>query len=148
MHRTSAGSHGRLDRHPASSSGFPDLVGHGSRHGISVFVVDGQPNWLSALPRSGPGSVLLKQVMGMLLVAVAIWFLGNARARTFARRLRLEGNSILDFSTLADRQLSGRIANGVIHRQPAPPKFSERHRCPRFPSGLGRTIKQPLGRTG
>ena len=39
-----------------------------------------KPNWLSALPRSGPGSVLLKQVMGMLLVAVAIWFLGNAGA--------------------------------------------------------------------
>ena len=46
----------------------------------SVLLLTAKPNWLSALPRSGPGSVLLKQVMGMLLVAVAIWFLGNAGA--------------------------------------------------------------------
>ena len=66
---------------------------------------------------------------------------------TFARRLRLAGNSILDFSTLADRQLSGRIANGVIHRQPAPPQIPSAIDVPRFPSGLGRTIKQRVNLT-
>ena len=63
---------------PASSSGTD--LGHGSRHGISVFVVNGQAQLavrFASVRRSG---VLLKQVMGMLLVAVAIWFLGNAGA--------------------------------------------------------------------
>ncbi len=34
------------------------------------------PKWVDRLPRSGPASVLVKQVMGLLLLAVAAFFLG------------------------------------------------------------------------
>ena len=59
---------------------FLTLLVMGAGMAFPYLLLTAKPNWLSALPRSGPGSVLLKQVMGMLLVAVAIWFLGNAGA--------------------------------------------------------------------
>ena len=34
------------------------------------------PKWVDRLPRSGPASVLVKQIMGLLLLAVAAFFLG------------------------------------------------------------------------
>ena len=36
-----------------------------------------KPGWLKHLPRTGPASELIKQVMGILLIAVAIFFLGS-----------------------------------------------------------------------
>ena len=59
---------------------FLTLLVMGAGMAFPYLLLTARPNWLSALPRSGPGSVLLKQVMGLLLVAVAIWFLGNAGA--------------------------------------------------------------------
>ncbi|MFP4223443.1 MAG: protein-disulfide reductase DsbD family protein [Phycisphaeraceae bacterium] len=56
--------------------------------GLSVFAVMGlgmalpyvvltaNPQWIDRLPRTGPGSELLKEVMGGLLLAVAAFFLG------------------------------------------------------------------------
>ncbi len=35
------------------------------------------PRWISKVPRSGPASHLVKQVMGLLLFAVAVFFLGT-----------------------------------------------------------------------
>ncbi len=35
-----------------------------------------KPSWLERLPRTGPGSELIKQVMGLLLMAVAVFFIG------------------------------------------------------------------------
>ena len=37
-----------------------------------------KPAWLDRLPRTGPGSELIKQVMGLLLIAVSVYFIGNA----------------------------------------------------------------------
>lgn len=34
------------------------------------------PKWIDRLPHAGPGSELIKQVMGLLLFAVAVWFIG------------------------------------------------------------------------
>ncbi len=57
--------------------------------GMAVFVAAGvgmalpyqllliNPRWLDRLPRTGPGSELIKQVMGLLLVAVALFFFGQ-----------------------------------------------------------------------
>jgi thiol:disulfide interchange protein DsbD len=36
------------------------------------------PKWIDRLPRSGPGGELIKQVMGLLLLAVAAYFFGLA----------------------------------------------------------------------
>ncbi|MFW5653088.1 MAG: cytochrome c biogenesis protein CcdA, partial [Planctomycetota bacterium] len=36
------------------------------------------PKWLDKLPRTGPGSELVKQVMGMLMIAVSVYFIGIA----------------------------------------------------------------------
>ncbi|MBL1216294.1 MAG: DUF255 domain-containing protein [Planctomycetes bacterium] len=35
-----------------------------------------RPAWIDRLPHAGPGSELIKQVMGLLLFAVAAWFIG------------------------------------------------------------------------
>jgi thiol:disulfide interchange protein len=37
-----------------------------------------RPKWVHAVPRSGPGSVLVKQVMGLFMLAVAAFFAGTA----------------------------------------------------------------------
>ncbi len=58
--------------------------------GVSTFLVMGvgmalpyllltlNPRWIHRLPRTGPGSELIKQVMGGLLIAVALYFFGIA----------------------------------------------------------------------
>lgn len=43
---------------------------------LPYLILTANPAWLSRLPRTGPGSVLVKQVMGLLLMAVAVFFLG------------------------------------------------------------------------
>ena len=80
MHRTAVGSDGCLTATQPPVLAFLTLLVMGAGMAFPYLLLTAKPNWLSALPRSGPGSVLLKQVMGMLLVAVAIWFLGNAGA--------------------------------------------------------------------
>ncbi|MCG3124116.1 MAG: Thiol:disulfide interchange protein DsbD [Phycisphaerales bacterium] len=35
------------------------------------------PSWIAKVPRSGPASILVKQVMGILMIGVAIFFLGT-----------------------------------------------------------------------
>jgi thiol:disulfide interchange protein len=43
---------------------------------VPYLLLAANPKWLKLLPRSGPGSELLKQVMGLLILAVAAFFLG------------------------------------------------------------------------
>jgi thiol:disulfide interchange protein len=43
---------------------------------VPYLLLSARPQLLSRLPRSGPGSVVLKQVMGLLMLAVAAFFLG------------------------------------------------------------------------
>ncbi len=36
------------------------------------------PKWIDKMPRTGPGSELIKQVMGFFMLAVGAWFIGTA----------------------------------------------------------------------
>lgn len=45
---------------------------------LPYFVLALRPEWLSRVPRTGPASDLLKQVMGLLMFAVAAFFVGSA----------------------------------------------------------------------
>lgn len=44
---------------------------------LPYLVLAANPKWVSKVPRTGPASELVKQVMGLLLVAVSIFFLGS-----------------------------------------------------------------------
>jgi len=64
------------------------LLTQGALLGMLTFVVMGigmaapyvlltaKPSWLSKVPHSGPGSELVKQVMGLLLIGVSMFFFG------------------------------------------------------------------------
>jgi thiol:disulfide interchange protein len=40
-------------------------------------ILTANPKWIDRIPKSGPGSELVKQVMGILLIAAAWFFLAN-----------------------------------------------------------------------
>jgi thiol:disulfide interchange protein DsbD len=49
----------------------------GTGMGLPYLVLASRPGWIKSLPRTGPGSVLLKQVMGLLMLAAAAYFIGT-----------------------------------------------------------------------
>jgi thiol:disulfide interchange protein len=44
---------------------------------LPYLLLAANPKWLSKIPRSGPGSDLVKKVMGLFMIAVSIFFLGT-----------------------------------------------------------------------
>ncbi len=44
---------------------------------LPYVILTANPKWIDRLPRTGPGSELVKQVMGLLMIAAAIFFLGT-----------------------------------------------------------------------
>lgn len=46
--------------------------------GLPYLILAAYPRLVSWIPRAGPGSELLKQVLGMLMVAISLFFLGTA----------------------------------------------------------------------
>ena len=46
--------------------------------GIPYLILAAYPRLVAWIPRAGPGSELLKQVLGMLMVAISLFFLGTA----------------------------------------------------------------------
>lgn len=44
---------------------------------LPYFVLAARPQWLERLPRTGPASELIKQVMGLLLLAAGAYFVGS-----------------------------------------------------------------------
>lgn len=52
---------------------------------LPYFLLSINPKWLSFLPRAGPASALLKQMMGMLMLAVAVFFLGTGMLSLLAK---------------------------------------------------------------
>ena len=44
---------------------------------LPYVILTANPKWLDKMPKSGPGSELVKQVMGILLIAAAVFFLGS-----------------------------------------------------------------------
>jgi len=45
---------------------------------LPYLVLSAKPGWLKKMPKTGPASVLVKQVMGILMFAVAAFFLGTS----------------------------------------------------------------------
>ncbi|MFT3684819.1 MAG: thioredoxin family protein [Phycisphaerales bacterium] len=51
--------------------------------GVPLFVLSLYPGLLKWLPRAGAGSDLMKQVMGMLMLAAAVWLIGSGLVTLF-----------------------------------------------------------------
>lgn len=49
-------------------------------------VLSANPKWIDKLPRTGPASELVKQVMGLLLIAAAVYFVGSGVIALLADR--------------------------------------------------------------
>jgi thiol:disulfide interchange protein len=45
--------------------------------GLPYLVLAAKPAWVSKIPRTGPASELVKQVMGLLLLAAGVYFAGS-----------------------------------------------------------------------
>ena len=45
---------------------------------LPYLLMSARPNWVKKMPKTGPASVLVKQVMGLLMLAVAAFFLGTS----------------------------------------------------------------------
>ncbi|HYE03267.1 MAG TPA: cytochrome c biogenesis protein CcdA [Phycisphaerales bacterium] len=61
-------------QHPAITMLTFAAIGLGMA--LPYLVLSANPRWVSRVPRTGPASVLVKQVMGLLMLAVAAYFLG------------------------------------------------------------------------
>lgn len=61
-----------------SSIAFLTLLVMGLGMAFPYVLLTARPKWLERVPRTGPGSELVKQVMGLLLLAVAAYFVGVA----------------------------------------------------------------------
>ena len=59
---------------------FTTLVVMGAGMAFPYIVLTAFPKLLQRMPKAGPGSEVLKQVMGLLMLAVAVWFGGTALA--------------------------------------------------------------------
>lgn len=60
---------------PASVS-LAIFAGIGAGMALPYLVLSANPKWLSKVPRTGPASELVKQVMGFLMLAAAAYFIG------------------------------------------------------------------------
>ncbi len=47
---------------------------------LPYLLLSARPSWIRRIPRAGPASLLVKQVIGVLLLAVAAFFIGSAAA--------------------------------------------------------------------
>ncbi len=63
-------------RSPSMVLGVFGAIGAGMA--LPYFILSANPRLVSRMPSAGPASDLIKQVMGGLMVAVAVFFLGNA----------------------------------------------------------------------
>lgn len=64
-----------LQRPPVTMATFAAI---GAGMALPYVLLTTRPGLLAKVPRSGPGGVLLKQVMGLLMLAVAAFFIGSA----------------------------------------------------------------------
>ncbi len=71
-----------LQRPPATLATFAAI---GTGMALPYLALSARPGLLGRIPRSGPGSLLVKQVIGLLLLAVAAFFLGSGLSATLQR---------------------------------------------------------------
>lgn len=57
----------------------------GTGMALPYFILSVNPKWVSRLPKSGPGSELVKQTMGLLMLAVAAFFAGTGVSGLFTQ---------------------------------------------------------------
>lgn len=55
---------------------FAIFLGLGVGMALPYFVLALKPHWIKKIPRTGPASELIKQVMGLLLLAAGVFFIG------------------------------------------------------------------------
>jgi thiol:disulfide interchange protein len=58
----------------------------GTGMALPYFVLSANPQWVSKIPRTGPASELVKQFMGLLMLAVAAFFIGTGIISLTAER--------------------------------------------------------------
>jgi thiol:disulfide interchange protein DsbD len=51
---------------------------------LPYLILSANPKWIARMPRTGPASVLLKHVMGLLMLAAAAWFIGTGASGLLA----------------------------------------------------------------
>ncbi len=57
----------------------------GAGMAVPYLLLSARPGWVKKVPKTGPASVLVKQVMGLLMLAVAAFFLGTSVAAWIQR---------------------------------------------------------------
>jgi len=68
---------------PATTLATFGAIGAGMA--IPYLLLSARPGWVNKVPKTGPASVLVKQVMGLLMFAVAAFFLGTSAAAWLQR---------------------------------------------------------------
>jgi len=56
----------------------------GAGMALPYLVLSAQPTWVEKMPKSGPASNLIKQTMGLLMLAAAVYFIGVGVVAVFA----------------------------------------------------------------
>jgi len=68
---------------PATTLSTFGAIGAGMA--LPYLVLSAKPGWVKKMPKTGPASVLVKQVMGLLMLAVAAFFLGTSISASLQR---------------------------------------------------------------
>jgi thiol:disulfide interchange protein len=56
----------------------------GAGMALPYLVLSAQPTWVEKMPKTGPASILIKQTMGLLMLAAAVYFISVGVAAVFA----------------------------------------------------------------
>jgi thiol:disulfide interchange protein DsbD len=56
----------------------------GAGMALPYLVLSAQPTWVEKMPKTGPASILIKQTMGLFMLAAAVYFIGVGVAAVFA----------------------------------------------------------------
>jgi len=67
---------------PASTLATFAAIGAGMA--MPYLVLSANPAWVEKMPKTGPASILIKQVMGLFMLAAAVYFIGVGVAALFA----------------------------------------------------------------
>jgi thiol:disulfide interchange protein DsbD len=68
---------------PATTLSTFGAIGTGMA--LPYLLLSARPGWVKKMPKTGPASILVKQVMGLLMLAVAAFFLGTSISASLQR---------------------------------------------------------------
>lgn len=81
--------------------GLTTFIAMGVGMALPYVLLTAKPSLLDRLPRTGPGSALIKQIMGLLMIAVAVWFVGIG-ANTLADKMAAVDTTTEETTTTTD----------------------------------------------